>query len=229
MITAVAIDDELPALKLVENFCAQVDFIKLEKTFNRPIEALKYLGNFPTDLLFLDINMPSLNGIDLFKSISQKTMVIFTTAYSEHAVEGFNMQAIDYLLKPFSFERFLQAVNKAKDYYNYIHHHKTEEQYIFLRADYSLVKIKINDIIFIEGLDDYVKLHLINQKPFIARLTMKAIAEKLPAELFMRVHRSYIVCISYIENVRNKIVTINGNEIPVSASYEAELYKRLNG
>src|SRR5262249_10233587 len=124
MINAIAIDDELPALKLIENFSLHVDFIHLEKTFNKPAEALKYLHKFPVDLLFLDINMPSLNGIDLYKAVHQNTMVIFTTAYSEHAVEGFNLQAIDYLLKPFSLERFLQAVNKAKEFYNFIHAQK---------------------------------------------------------------------------------------------------------
>lgn len=112
MIKAIAIDDELLALKVIENFCSKVDSVSLEKTFHKPTEALKYLEEFPIDLLFMDINMPSMTGIELFRSINQKTMVIFTTAYSEYAVEGFNLNAIDYLLKPFTFERFLQGVNK---------------------------------------------------------------------------------------------------------------------
>src|SRR5919197_1575106 len=122
MITAIAIDDELPALKVIENFCSHVDFIDLQKTFNKPTEALKHLRKFPVDLLFLDINMPSLTGIELYKAVKQNTMAIFTTAYSEYAVEGFNLNAIDYLLKPFTIERFMQSVEKAHENSNYNQH-----------------------------------------------------------------------------------------------------------
>lgn len=228
MISAIAIDDELPALKVIENFSAQVSFITLKKTFNKPHEALQYLQQFPVDLIFLDINMPSLSGIDLYKAAGKNAMAIFTTAYSEYAVEGFNLNAVDYLLKPFTFERFIKAVNKAIEYYNYLHSQKQEEQYIFIRADYSLVKIKISDIIFIEGLDDYLKIHLNDQKPVVTRLTMKAMLEKLPSTLFIRVHRSYIISLDYIQSVRNKIITVSGVEIPMSSSYEDEFYKRVN-
>ncbi|MBS1744639.1 MAG: response regulator transcription factor [Bacteroidetes bacterium] len=228
MITAIAIDDELPALKIIENFCSQINFIILQKTFNKPQEALQYLQRFPVDLLFLDINMPSLNGIDLYKSTGKNVMAIFTTAYSEYAVEGFNLDAVDYLLKPFSFERFLRAVNKAIEYYNYLHAQKQDDQYIFIRADYSLVKIKISDIVFIEGLDDYLKIHLKDQRPVVTRLTMKAMLEKLPVALFVRVHRSYIVSLDYIQTIRNKTITVEGVEIPMSSSYEDEFFKRVN-
>ncbi len=229
MIKAVAIDDELPALKVIENFCSKTDFISLEKTFNMPNEALKYINKFPVDLLFLDINMPSLKGIQLYKSVKQKTMAIFTTAYSEYAVEGFNLNAIDYLLKPFAFERFMQAATKANEYYNYINKQvKTEEQFLFIRADYSLLKINIADILFIEGLDDYLKIHLANQKPVVARMTMKTMLDKLPSNNFIRVHRSYIVSFHHVENVRNKIISIAGEEIPVGSSYEESFLKLFN-
>ncbi len=229
MIKAVAIDDELPALKVIENFCSKTDFISLEKTFNMPNEALKYIHKFPVDLLFLDINMPALKGTQLYKSVKQKTMAIFTTAYSEYAVEGFNLNAIDYLLKPFTFERFVQAVTKANEYYNYINKQvKTEEQFLFIRADYSLVKINIADILFIEGLDDYLKIHLANQKPVVARMTMKTMLDKLPSNNFIRVHRSYIVSFHHVENVRNKIISIAGEEIPVGSSYEESFLKLFN-
>ena len=221
MIKAIAIDDELPALKVVETFCSKVDFICLGKTFNKPTEALKHLRKFPVDLLFLDINMPSVTGIELYKELQQKTMVIFTTAYSEYAVEGFNLNAVDYLLKPFTFERFLQAVNKARDYFNY--QNKTEnvaQQYLFIRADYSRIKINLADILFIEGLDDYLKIHLANQKPIVARMTMKAILNKLPASEFIRVHRSYIVALKHVQNLRSKVISIAGEEIPLGSSYE---------
>ena len=224
MIKAIAIDDELPALKIIENFCEKTGLIELQKTFSMPNEALKHLSKFPTDLLFLDINMPSISGIDLYKSIEQNTMVIFTTAYSEFAVEGFNLNAIDFLLKPFTYERFLKAVNKAKDNYGAAGTlEKNMEQYLFVRADYSLIKIAINDIVLIEGLDDYLKIHLLNNpKPIVTRMTMKGIMEKLSSTEFIRVHRSFIIPFGKIENVRKKMISIAGKEIPIGASYEAD-------
>jgi DNA-binding LytR/AlgR family response regulator len=229
MIKAIAIDDEPPALKLIENFCADVSFIELEKTFTSPADALKHLTKFPVDLLFLDINMPSLSGIDLYKQVKQDTMAIFTTAYSEYAVEGFNLNAIDFLLKPFTKERFLQAVNKAHEFYNYKQPGQgAVQQFLFVRADYSLIKIAIGDIFFIEGLDDYLKIHIRNQKMVVTRMTMKNILDKLPASGFVRVHRSYIVAFKHIESVRNKAIIINGTEIPLGASYE-ENFNKLMG
>lgn len=224
MIKAIAIDDELPALKIIENFCEKTGLIELQKTFSMPNEALKHLSKFPTDLLFLDINMPAMSGIELYKSIEQNTMVIFTTAYSEFAVEGFNLNAIDYLLKPYTYERFLQAVNKANDNFGATSStEKSMEQYLFVRADYSLIKIAINEIVLIEGLDDYLKIHLHNNpKPIVTRMTMKNIMEKLSSKEFIRVHRSFIIPFSKIENVRKKIITISGKEIPIGSSYEAD-------
>jgi DNA-binding LytR/AlgR family response regulator len=223
MIKAIAIDDELPALKVIEHFCGQLDCIDLLKTFTKPGEALKYAEKFPVDLLFLDINMPSVSGIDFYKSLQQQTMVIFTTAYSEYAVEGFNLDAIDYLLKPFTFERFQRAVHKAREQYQR-HGPDAGQQYLFLRVDYSLLKIAIADILFIEGLDDYLRIHLHQQKPVVVRMTMKALLEKLPAQLFIRVHRSFIVPFARIEAVRNKTITIAGTEIPIGSSYEEAFF-----
>ncbi|WP_435356696.1 LytR/AlgR family response regulator transcription factor [Emticicia sp. SJ17W-69] len=228
MIKAIAIDDELLALKVIENFCGKVDFIDLEKTFHKPKEALKFLEEYPVDLLFLDINMPSMTGIELFKSINQNTMVIFTTAYSEYAVEGFNLNAIDYLLKPFTYERFLQGVNKANEYYKSQQPRDTENtSYLYIRADYRLHKIALNEILFIEGLDDYLKIHIEKSKPIVARMTMKTMLEKLPSQEFMRVHRSYIVPFRKIENVRNKILTIAEEEIPIGISYEKVFFENF--
>lgn len=229
MIKAVAIDDELPALSIIENFCSKTGFITLEKSFNKPTEALRYVNKFPVDLLFLDINMPSIKGTELYRLLKQKTMVIFTTAYSEYAVEGFELSAIDYLLKPFTYERFLQAASKANEYYNYTNKQSSAaDQFLFIRADYSLVKINMGEILFIEGLDDYLKIHIQHQKPVIARMTMKAMTEKLPADNFIRVHRSYIISFKHIENVRNKIISIAGEEIPVGNSYEEQFLRSFN-
>ncbi|HTE12998.1 MAG TPA: LytTR family DNA-binding domain-containing protein [Chitinophagaceae bacterium] len=229
MIKAIAIDDEPPALKVIENFCSKTADILLEKTFTMPAEALKYLRKFPVDLLFLDIQMPSVNGIDFYKAVKQDTMVIFTTAFSEYAVEGFNLSAVDYLLKPFTFARFQLAVAKAAEYDNYKKQGKNETpKYFFIRADYSLLKIALTDIVYIEGLDDYIKLHLTNTHPVVARMTMKAILEKLPANDFIRVHRSYIVPFNRIESYRNKLITIAGQEIPTGSSYEENFLKYFN-
>jgi DNA-binding LytR/AlgR family response regulator len=229
MISAIAIDDEPPALKVLEVFCAKTDFIDLQKTFNKPAEAQKHLRKFPVDLLFLDINMPSINGLELHREISQDSMVIFTTAYSEYAVEGFNLNAVDYLLKPFTLKRFLQSMEKVKELYNF-RKVKTKEgpQYLLVRADYSLVKIDLEDILFIEGLDDYLKIHLVNGKPVIARMTIKSVVEKLPSHLFIRVHRSYVVPLQKIASVRNKVIAIGTEEIPIGSSYEEIFLKLFN-
>jgi DNA-binding LytR/AlgR family response regulator len=230
MIHAIALDDERPGLVVVENFCQQVQFIQLDKSFQQPSEALKYIQQFPVDLLFLDIHMPSLSGLEFYRQVKQETMVIFTTAYSQYAVEGFNLQAIDYLLKPFTFERFLQAVNKASEHFNLRHQSETAApSYLLIRADYSLVKVNIADILLVEGLDDYLKIHLQGQRPLVARMTMKAMQEKLSPTDFVRVHRSYIVPINRITNVRNKVVFMGKEEIPIGASYEEEFLKRFRG
>lgn len=232
MISCIAIDDEPPALKVIESFCAQVGYLDLKRTFTSPTEAIHYLNNYPVDLLFLDINMPSISGIDVLKKLNQPTMVIFTTAHGEYAVEGFNLNAIDFLLKPFSFERFNQSVKKALDFSNYNQQNNlTTEQYIYIRADYSLNKIKIDDIELIEGLDDYLKIHIKNGKNIVARITMKGILEKLPTSKYMRVHRSFIVPLDKITSVRKKIIYLNQIEVPIGHSYEDDFMnsiKQLN-
>jgi DNA-binding LytR/AlgR family response regulator len=227
MITAIALDDEPPALKIIENFCSKVDFIDLVKTFTHPNEALKYLEKFPVDLLFLDIRMPSVTGIQFARQLPKDQMVIFTTAFSEYAVEGFNLNALDYLLKPFTFDRFMQAVNKASDFYKFFHNQDAAmQQYLFVRADYSLVKIMLDEILYVEGLDDYLKIFSMGRKPVIARMTMKAILDKLPENKFVRVHRSYIVPLSKIEKVRNKTIFIANKNIPVGSSYEKVFFEK---
>ncbi len=232
MIRAIAIDDEPPALKIIETFCGMNGNIKLEKTFSKPNDAIKYMNNFPVDLIFLDIQMPSVSGIEFYKNLKTDAMVIFTTAHSEYAVEGFNLNAIDFLLKPFTYERFQQAVNKAQDYYNHINNdEKSRQPFLFIRADYSLIKININDIIYLEGLNDYVKFHLENQKPIIARMTLKVLIDRLPANDFIRAHRSYIISIKKINYIRNKTIYIQGNDkeiaIPIGKSYEDDVLKNV--
>lgn len=221
MIRAIAIDDEPPALKIIENFCKKADFIHLEKSFTRPSEAFTYIGKSPVELLFLDIQMPTISGIDFYKSITKEIMVIFTTAYSQYAAEGFNVNAIDYLVKPYSFERFLKAVKKADDYFGYLNRvESSSTPYIYIRADYNLIKLNLQDIKYIQGLDDYAKFHLEDDRIIVSRMTMKSIMEKLPSREFIRVHRSFIVPKSKVDRIRNKILMIGDVEIPVGTSYE---------
>jgi len=225
MIKAIALDDEPPALEIIETFCNRAGSIELVKTFTKTSEAFSYLEKFPVDLIFLDINMPSLSGIEFYKSIPQKSMVIFTTSYSEYAVESYNLNAVDYLLKPFTFKRFEQAVQKANDFYRFATQQELPDgKYLVLRVDYGLVKILSDDILFIEGLDNYLKIHLHQQKPVVVRLTMKALQEKLSSSKFIRVHRSYLVSLSRIETVRNKTIFIAGEEIPIGTSYEESFF-----
>lgn len=225
MIKAIAIDDEPIALMVIENFCREIQNITLEKTFSEAKEGLNYLKKYPTDIIFLDIEMPNLNGIDLYKQISQKTLVIFISSRADYAVEGFNLNALDYLLKPFTFERFKQATDKANDYFAVTNNQKA--QHIFVRADYSLQKIALDDIMYVEALDDYLKIYLTNQKTIVARMTMKAILEKLPSSDFIRVHRSFIVPIKKVEGLRNKTLQLGDKKIPVGNSYEESVLKHF--
>lgn len=226
MIRAIAIDDEPPALRIIERFAAGMEGLQLLRTFTNPSEALHFLDEEKVDLLFLDIQMPSVSGLDFYKSLPEGPMVIFTTAYSEYAVEGFNLRAVDYLLKPFTKERFAQAVERAENTLTYRQQIASGgQQFISIRADYSTHRISLSDIRYVEGLDDYLKIHLENARPIVARLTMKAMAEMLPAGAFMRVHRSYIIPLNRITMVRNKTIYIGEVQIPIGGSYEEAFFK----
>lgn len=219
--TAIAVDDEPPALRVIERFCTLVDGVQLQSTFTKPSEALGYLQTHPIDLLFLDIQMPGLSGLDFRKAVPAETLVIFTTAHSEYAVDGFNLQATDYLLKPFTLERFRQSVERAMTFFSLRQQVSAPPPtFIFLRADYNLHKVNLADVLLIEGLDDYLKVHLQGQKSLVVRMTMKAILDKLPPTDFIRVHRSFIVPIARIQLFRNKVVHVAGREIPVGGTYE---------
>lgn len=219
MIKAVAIDDEPLALKIITHFCSQVDFIELDKIFTKTDEALEYIQKNPIDLLFLDIQMPGKNGLDFYKMLDPEVMVIFTTAYSEYAVEGFNVNAIDYLLKPFSFDRFLVAVDKASKEKR-ARLTVTGNNHLLVRADYKQHRIEFDDILLIEGLDDYIRIHLKSKTPITARLSMKSILEKLPQPDFIRVHRSYIIPVKKVKSLYNKTIQIEDFVIPVGDTYK---------
>lgn len=228
MINCIAIDDEPLALDILETFCSRVSFLKLDKTFTDTSEAARHLKKFPVDLVFLDIQMPDLNGLEFYRLYSKDKMVIFTTAFSEYAVEGFNLNALDYLLKPVEFSRFQQAVNKAQDYYNYLYKsNTTAHQYLFVRSEYSLVKINLDDIQYIETLDDYIKIHVRDKKPVLTKMNLKNVLGKL-TENFIRVHRSYIVPMDKINSVRGKVIHLENKEIPVGVKFEEAFFKRYS-
>lgn len=226
MIRAIALDDEPLGLKIISRFCEETEDIVLEKTFTQITEAQKFLRKFPVDLIFLDIHMPAKNGIDFYKSLNQEIMVVFTTAYSDYAVEGFNVNAVDYLLKPFSLERFQAAVIKGKNELlarQYTHQHT----HLLIRADYKLHRIEFDTIILIESLDDYVQIHLANSTKLVARLSMKTLLEKLPASDFIRVHRSYIVPVQKIQTLKHKTIHIGAFVIPIGDTYKDVISKLL--
>lgn len=226
MIHAIAIDDEPLALTVIQSLCDKSNVIDLQKTFTQPNEALKHLRKFPVDLIFCDIQMPSMTGISLVKSLEQNTMVIFTTAFSEYAVTSYELNAIDYLLKPINQKRFTQAIEKAQEYFDYINSkNQGSDKNIFVRADFSLVKVPLEDILFIEGLADYLKIYIKDRKTIVARMPMKDMMEKLGAG-FIRVHRSFILPFSRIESVRGTTIFIGDKEFPIGRTYADDFFKR---
>jgi len=230
MINCIAIDDEPLALTILENFCSRVPFLSLQRTYTDTSEAAKYLRKFPVDLLFLDIQMPTQNGIDFYKTEGKNKMVVFTTAYSNFAVEGFNVSAIDYLLKPIEFVRFEQAALKAQDYYNFAHASSQQQHaHLFVRSEYSLVKIPFADIEFIETLDDYLRIHTAGKKPLLTKMNLKTVLSKLNPNQFVRVHRSYVVPLDKILSVRSKVIKLKDTEIPIGIKFEEDFFKRYKG
>ncbi len=227
MINAIAIDDEPLALRVIQSLSNKSESIHLQKTFTQPNEALKHLNKFPVDLIFCDIHMPSMTGIQLVKSLEQNTMVIFTTAFSEYAAVSYELNAIDYLLKPINQKRFTQAITKATEYHTYIHNkEQAADSSIYVRADFSLVKIPLADILYIEGLADYLKIHIKDRKTIMARMTMKDMVEKLPAASFIRIHRSFILPFDRIEAVRGTSVFMDSQEFPIGRTYTEDFFTR---
>jgi two-component system, LytTR family, response regulator len=226
----VAVDDELPALELIKNYAAKIPSLQLLHTFNDAVSAGEYLRNTSIDLLLVDINMPDINGIDLVSSLQNKPLVIFTTAYKKFAYDGFELDAVDYLLKPIGFERFKRGINKAMEMMKNKALPKTQEQdNLFVRSEYKMVKIELYEIEYIEGLEDYVRINISNSKPVLTLMTMKAFIEKLPGDKFLRIHRSYIIPLSKIVSVVNKkVLLLSGKTLPVSDTYAASLNDWIN-
>lgn len=218
-INCVAIDDEPLALLVIEKLVKKYPVLNLVATFDDAISGVEFLRQHHTDLLFIDINMPDVSGIDLVRSLAEKPMIIFITAHKDFAIESYELDALDYLLKPVSEERFDKAISKAIEFYTYKHTKPESEDVLFVRAEYQLVKIKLSDIEYIESMEDYCRIHVINGKATMTLMTLKTLAEKLSLSKFRRIHRSYIVSLDKIKSVVNKKVKLTSVELPVSNSY----------
>lgn len=196
------------------------------QVFEDAITAAEFLREHKTELIFADIQMPDINGLDLVRSLDYKPMIIFTTAHRKFAVEGFELDAIDYLLKPVSFDRFTKSVNKATEYHRYKNSAEAEDEFLYVYSEYKLIKININEIEYIESLEDYIRIHMTHFKPVLSLMPLKKVLEKLPAGKFERVHRSYVVALNKIKSLGNKKLMLSSAEIPVSDSY-ADIFKKL--
>jgi len=225
MIKCIAIDDEPLALQVIQEYCSKISFLSLEKVFTNTDEARDYLQKNSIDILFLDIQMPDINGLQFYKSLPEKPIVVFTTAYKDYAVEGFSVDAIDYLLKPFEYDRFLKACYKAKEYLEFLSTQELQLNSIFVKVNYEIMKINLKDIELIEALDDYIKIY-IKPAPVLTLMTLKGIAEKLPNRDFLRIHRSFIIPVHKIEKFSKTKVVIAGKEIPIGSSY-SNVYDQL--
>lgn len=223
MITAIAIDDEPIALEVVKSHAGKVSFLQLEAMFTNAFEAMDYLGKHSVDLLFLDIKMPDISGIDFFNSLNRKPLVVFTTAYSEHAVTGFELDAVDYLLKPFSLSRFLKACNKAQDILTLRQGNgELKPDFIFVKTGYEQVRIRFDEITYLEASGNYVTFVLVEQQ-VLSRMTITECEALLPASAFIRIHRSFIVAIEKIQRIERHQVHVNGHILPVGSSYSSGL------
>lgn len=235
IINCIAVDDEPPALMQMEDYISRVPFLRLLKTFDNAIDTLEFLKNNKVDLLFLDIEMEGFTGIQLLKVLHHKPKVILTTAYDSYAIQAFDLDVSDYLLKPISFERFLKSVEKISDSFlpnsNNVNNNikpssKEEENYIFVKADYKMQRVDYKDILYIEGLKEYVIIKTITGK-VITLLSFKKLEDRLPASRFLRVHKSFIVALDKIESVERHRIKIGDKLIPVGESYSKSFFEVL--
>ena len=231
-INCLIVDDEPVARKILASFVEKTPNLYLVKNCKNAMEAFEVVNNQKIDLLFLDINMPDISGLSFAKSISKKSKVIFTTAYREYAVDGFDLQAVDYLLKPISFDRFLQAVNKFFETNSFtssnliVKEKPSRNNYIFIRSDRKMIKINFDEILYVESLSDYLKIYT-SDKVLITRETISNFEAKLPKEQFLRIHRSYIVNLNMTDSYTNEFVEIKNKAIPISRTYKENVLKKL--
>ena len=238
ILTCAIIDDEPLALGLLESYVKKTPSLNLCGLYSSAIEAMKALPDHPVDLLFLDIQMPDLNGLEFSRMVPESTRIVFTTAFGQYALDGYRVNALDYLLKPISYADFTEAVNKAIQWFEL--KQKAEEdplgntagkelEYIYVKSDYKLIQVELDKILLIEGLKDYIKIHLEDMaRPILSLTSLKSMEEKLPAERFIRVHRSFIVQKQKIKIIEKGRIIFGKNYIPVSDSYKQELQNYVN-
>lgn len=229
-LNCVIIDDEPLAAELLANYAEKVPFLDLQGTFNSATEAIKTIREKKIDLVFLDIQMPELSGLEFARIIGNETRIVFTTAFSQYAIEGYKVNALDYLLKPISFEKFLEVSQKALDYFESLSKQKAmkEDRFIFIKSEYKLQKINFDDILYIEGVKDYVKFYVKeNSKGIMSLMNMKKVEEYLPEPEFMRIHRSYIVHMSEVQLVDRFRIVMGDNYLPISESYKDMVQKYI--
>lgn len=228
MINCIAIDDEPRALEVIERYCQKSGLVDLKATFRQPVKAMAWLSRERVDLIFLDINMPDVNGLQLIQTLPVKPQVIFTTAYSDYAVESYNLNAVDYLLKPITFERFLAAINKATNLLTVRPQPggKEESPTIFIKSGAQTYQVKLNDILYLEKDGNYITVHL-KEKNILIRENMGDIFDLVPESDFVRVHKSYVVAIRHITMMEVHQLIINGEKIPIGSAYREPLKARL--
>ncbi|RED45229.1 LytTR family two component transcriptional regulator [Winogradskyella eximia] len=233
-ISCVIVDDEPMALNLVESYVEKTPFLDFKKKCSSAIEAMEYIKTNPVDLLFLDIQMPDLTGIEFSKMLPKETRVIFTTAFDQYALEGFKVEALDYLLKPFDYAEFLAAANKANTWFELVKGKKQsilseEKEFLFVKSEYKQLRIKLADVLYFEGLKDYIKIWLKdNPKPILTLMSLKSLEEELPETQFMRVHRSFIVALNNIDVIERSQIIINEQRITVSEHYKPKFLEFIN-
>jgi DNA-binding LytR/AlgR family response regulator len=232
----VIIDDEPLAVELIKEFVSKVDTLELIHTFNNAIDAIAVINQTHVDLIFLDIEMPHFSGIDFLNAIDKKPLIIFTTAYVNYAVEGFNLGAVDYLVKPIPFNRFLKAVTRAQQLFNPIITTTTntivapeiEQDFMFVKADYENIKLNYTDILYIEGLKDYVKIYTTDHKYILTLISLIKLEQNLANKGFARIHRSYIINIKHVKSIQKNKVIIDDKRIPISESYKTAFFEKIN-
>ena len=233
-LTCMIVDDEPMALNLVESYVEKTPFLKLKKKCSSAVEAIQFINSETVDVLFLDIQMPDLSGLEFSKMLPKHTRVIFTTAFDEYALEGFKVEALDYLLKPFDYAEFLSASNKALEWFTLLKGNSRtsvsdEKEFLFVKSEYKQLRIKLSDVLYFEGLKDYIKIWLKdNPKPILTIMSLKLLQEELPPSDFMRVHRSFIVSLKNVEVVERSQIIINNQRITVSEQYKPQFLEFIN-
>lgn len=231
-ISCIIVDDEPMALNLVESYVEKTPFLSLKKKCGSAIEAMEFIKSEPVDLLFLDIQMPDLTGIEFSKMLPKETRVIFTTAFDQYALESFKVEALDYLLKPFDYAEFLAAANKAHTWFNLINTKSAvsdEKEFLFVKSEYKQLRIKLADVLYFEGLKDYIKIWVKdNPKPILTLMSLKSLEEELPETHFMRVHRSFIVSLKNVEVIERSQIIINEQRITISDQYKPKFLEFIN-